>query len=469
MARGADTELVRRLRAGDGSAFAELDRRHRRALTAYARRLLRSEHDAEDVVQDALLSAHRTLTDPDRPDVADLKPWLYALVRNRAIDEVRRARRTDVELADERLPSTEGDPAMILHRKETVRRLVEDIAELPDQQRTALLMREVDGVRAEEVGAHLGVSTQAAQMLVARARGALVRARGARDASCHEIRDQLSLAYEQGVRATEHALRHVQDCPSCRAFRRDLRRVDRRLAALTPPFWLALPVLAAKVGGGGKLAAGAAAATLAVAGAGLVILQEDTVREGEPTPLRLLGAGAATGQRISLGEKLPPGTAITYAKVEIPAGAPRDPRSRTLRLTCPGAMRAVGLAVPDRELGLRYRFTPPPDGRHRYVLVRFADDILAAPLRTRLGIVCKQPDALGSVIANPRRARAGEEAGRICAEQENVLRSPGRTYQGSVGFGDRVVVLRRSDSGAWTRILTEFRLRGWVRSSALCD
>lgn len=468
MARGADTELVRRLRAGDGSAFAELDRRHRRALTAYARRLLRSEHDAEDVVQDALLSAHRTLTDPDRPDVADLKPWLYALVRNRAIDEVRRARRTDVALPDERLPSTEGDPAMILHRKEAVRRLVEDIAELPDQQRTALLMREVDGVRAEQVGAHLGVSTQAAQMLVARARGALVRARGARDASCHEVRDQLALAYEQGVRATEHALRHAQGCPACRAFRRDLRRVDRRLAALTPPFWLALPVLAGKVGGG-KLAAGAAAATLAVAGAGLVILQEDTVREGEPAPLRLLGAGAATGRRVSLGEKLPPGTAITYAKVEIPAGAPRDPRTRTLRLTCPGSMRAVGLAVPERELGLHYDFTPPLNGRSRYLLVRFADDILAAPLRTRLGIVCKQPDALGSVIANPRRARAGEEAGRICVERENVLRSPGRLYQGSVDFGDLVVVLRRSASGRWTQILTEFRLRGWVRSSALCD
>jgi len=230
-------------------------------------------------------------------------------------------------------------------------------------------------------------------------------------------------------------------------------------------------VLAAKVtgGGGGKAAAGATVAVLAVAGAGLVVLDRDIVEEGESTPLRLLGAGAATGQRIALGDKLPKGTAITYAKVELPAGAPERPGTRTLRLTCPGRMRAVGLAVPDRELGLPYAFTPPPNGRTGFVVVKFEDDILARPLRTRLGVVCKQPDAQGSVIANPRRAQAGETAGRICADRANVLRSPGRIYLGSVGFGDLVVVRRASASGTWTRITTEFRLTGWVRTASLCE
>jgi hypothetical protein len=396
-------------------------------------------------------------------------------VRNRAIDETRRRSSAHVavgELPAEHGDQGRGDPAVIFTRKETVRRLVEDIAELPDQQRAALLMREVDGVRAEEVGVQLGVSTEAAQMLVARARGSLVRARGARDADCPDVREQLAVAYERGVRAPEHALRHTKQCDACRSYRKGLRRVDRRLRALTPPIWLVPAVLAAKVtggGGAGKTATVGAVAVLAVAGTGLVVLERDTVSEGEATPLRLLGAGAATGKRITLGDKLPAGTAITYAKVELPAGAPEQPGARTLRLSCPGRMRAVGLAVPDRELGVPYRFTPPPDGRSRFVVVKFEDDILAQPLRTRLGIVCKQPDAQGSVIANPRRARAGETAGRICVAQENVLRSPGRIYLGSVGFGDQVVVRRRSATGTWTRITTEFRLTGWVRTAALCE
>lgn len=473
MARRVDTDIVSRLRAGDGAAFAELDRRHRRALIAYARRLLRAEHDAEDVVQDALVSAHRALTTGTA--VHDLKPWLHALVRNRAIDETRRRKHDHVpagEYVAERGDEGTGDPAVILTRKETVRRLVEDIAELPEQQRVALLMREVDGIRAEAVGTELGVSTEAAQMLVARARGSLVRARSARDADCPDVREQLALAHERGVRAPEHALRHTRSCDACRSYRKGLRRVDRRLQALTPPIWLVPAVVATKLtggSGGGKALAGATVAVLAVAGTGLVVLERDTVKEGEATPLRLLGAGAATGKRIELGDELPKGTAITFAKVELPAGAPGKLGTRTLRLTCPGRMRAVGLAVPDRELGLPYAFTPPPDGRTRFVVVRFEDDILAKPLRTRLGIVCKQPDAQGSVIANPRRAGAGETAGRICSDQENILRSPGRIYLGSVGFGDQVVVRRRSDSGAWTRITTEFRLTGWVRTAALCD
>ncbi len=57
--RDDDPELARRIRAGDDAAFATLDERHRRALTRYARTLLRrSEHDAEDVVQDVLIRAH---------------------------------------------------------------------------------------------------------------------------------------------------------------------------------------------------------------------------------------------------------------------------------------------------------------------------------------------------------------------------------------------------------------------------
>ena len=86
-----DSELARRVGNGDAEAFASLDARYRSTLIRYASTLLRrSEHDAEDVVQDVLIRAHDTLRRGDRPD--ELRPWLYRLTRNRAIDEVRRKR-----------------------------------------------------------------------------------------------------------------------------------------------------------------------------------------------------------------------------------------------------------------------------------------------------------------------------------------------------------------------------------------
>src|SRR3954449_5457130 len=109
--RTADADLARRLAAGDDDAFATLDARYRRALVRYARGLLRrSEHDAEDVVQDVLIRAHVALRGGDGP--AELRPWLYRLTRNRAIDEVRRARWGDEALGDDDtlLASEREDP-----------------------------------------------------------------------------------------------------------------------------------------------------------------------------------------------------------------------------------------------------------------------------------------------------------------------------------------------------------------------
>src|SRR3954468_7764318 len=86
-----DAALARMVADGDETAFSQIDERYRRQLTRYARSLLRrSEHDGEDVVRDVLLRARAVLRPGDRPE--QRRPWLYRLGRNRAIDEVRRAR-----------------------------------------------------------------------------------------------------------------------------------------------------------------------------------------------------------------------------------------------------------------------------------------------------------------------------------------------------------------------------------------
>ncbi len=183
--RSDDGELARRVVAGDGAAFAMLDERHRGALTRYAGSLLRRcEHDAEDVVQDVLIRAHDALRAGERPE--ELRPWLYRLTRNRAIDEVRRARWGNEALDGESIVSRDdrADRASVLRDKESMRRLVEDLSDLPVRQRIALLGRELDDQSPEQVAAQLAVSVMAARKLAIRARENLIKTRDARDADC---------------------------------------------------------------------------------------------------------------------------------------------------------------------------------------------------------------------------------------------------------------------------------------------
>src|ERR1044072_2606203 len=90
-----DDELVLRFRNGHDAAFSEIHRLFRAALTAFARRMLHgSGHDPEDVIQDAFIRAYRGLRVTDRPMA--LRPWLYMIVRNRALDTLRAPQRSTV-------------------------------------------------------------------------------------------------------------------------------------------------------------------------------------------------------------------------------------------------------------------------------------------------------------------------------------------------------------------------------------
>src|SRR3954452_6853714 len=91
----SDDQLVLAFRNGDEAAFTEIHRRFRTALTGFARRMLKgSGHDPEDVIQDAFIRAYRGLRVTDRPMA--LRPWLYMIVRNRALDTLRAPQRATV-------------------------------------------------------------------------------------------------------------------------------------------------------------------------------------------------------------------------------------------------------------------------------------------------------------------------------------------------------------------------------------
>jgi RNA polymerase sigma factor (sigma-70 family) len=470
--RPDDAELSRRVAAGDGAAFATLDERHRRALVRYARSLLRrSEHDAEDIVQDVLIRAHDALRAGKAPD--ELRPWLYRLTRNRAIDEVRRARWGADALDDEAVVVADDrqDPEAVLRRRETMRRLVDDLADLPVRQRTALLARELDGHSPEQVAAQLGVSVPAAQMLATRARENLLKARAAHEADHDEIRAALLDARERGVRPAEHVLRHVKQCDACGAYQRDLRRLSRQLQALNPAIGLPLIGAVAKLaGGGGGKAAAAGAVTVALAATGgVLVLEHETVKTGDPAPFMLKGIKPLVGRSVSTGSRVPAGTALVTARVRVPAGAPENGERRSVTLACPAGMKVAGMQAPEQDFPMSYGLSK---GTILHYSTRagidFGGAILPRSYDVTVGVLCRRPGARGSIADNPRLPRAGETAGRVCARADYLYVSPGHLVAGTVFRGQPLSITRRSASGRWVRVITDTRSRGWLDARSLC-
>jgi RNA polymerase sigma factor (sigma-70 family) len=169
----SDDALVARFRAGNDAAFTEIHARFRAPLIAFARRMLRGTgHDAEDVVQDAMIRAYRGLRVTDRPMV--LRPWLYMIVRNRALDELRTPQRTDCfddEIGLFAVP--DSDPADRIAERDEMRQLVAEIGRLPERQRMALVMREFDGRSHAETARALHTTVPATKSLIIRARSNL--------------------------------------------------------------------------------------------------------------------------------------------------------------------------------------------------------------------------------------------------------------------------------------------------------
>lgn len=162
----SDERLVRLVRAGSHPAFTEVVHRYRPALVRYTGRLVGAER-AEDVVQQALASAHAALLSDERP--IDLKPWLYRIAHNAALNLLRGDREIlGLDDHEEELvgPSVETQA----EQRERFRSILRAMEALPAAQRDALLLRELEGRSHEEIAAALGVSPGAARQHLMRAR-----------------------------------------------------------------------------------------------------------------------------------------------------------------------------------------------------------------------------------------------------------------------------------------------------------
>ncbi len=166
-----EAALVARVAAGEAPAFRALVDRHLPTVLAIARRMLRDDAEAEDVAQETLLRLWRNAARLDLGE-GGVRPWLRRVAANLCIDRVRAQRNTSLGDA---LPE-EVEPASqmtTLAERELGRRVDAALKALPERQRLALTLFHYEGMSQIEVGNVMGISDEAVESLLARARRAL--------------------------------------------------------------------------------------------------------------------------------------------------------------------------------------------------------------------------------------------------------------------------------------------------------
>lgn len=374
LALRGDEYLVARIRSGDQVAFEVVYDRYAAPLLSFCRHMLARSDDAEDAVQQVFVSAHAGLRESDR--AVALKPWLYAIARNRCISVIR-ARRD--------VPDAHIEPACAGLREAAqgradLRELLDDLSDLPEQQRAALLLTELDDLSHADAASVLQCEASQVKGLVFRARAGLIERRDARATPCAEIREELATA-RKGTLRKGRLKHHLKQCPGCSAYREEVRHQRRMMALILPVIpgaGLKRAVLAATVAGGGAGGAGGltlmgsslATATLAklaaagvlVAGAGIAGTEALDRREATPTgspaartarPLsRTAPTRAASGSPLTARSASQPG-----ARRATPGTPPRVVRAKA---PTRGRSEALGKSKADKGRLTSSRPATPP-------------------------------------------------------------------------------------------------------------
>ena len=271
----SDERLVALVRRGNQPAFEALVARYQARLLAFCRHMLSSKEDAEDVLQEVFAAAFNAMLADDRP--INVRPWLYRIARNRSLNHLRRTQAVGVDSMDIHLSEGGTTTADKVHKREEFRLLVADVQDLPETQRTALLLREIDALSYEQIADAMETTVPSVKSLLVRARVSLAEAAEARLLTCEEVRDELGEVAEGLRRTSAPVRRHLRQCDRCATFRKQLRETNKALAAIFPvaPLLLLKKTLLAHLGttaaasGGTAAAAGGSAAGAAAAGGAL--------------------------------------------------------------------------------------------------------------------------------------------------------------------------------------------------------
>ncbi len=166
----SDERLIAYMRQGNTAAFEVLVSRYETRLLAFCRHLLGSREDAEDVLQEVMTAAFNAILADERP--INVRPWLYRIARNRSLNHLRRAQAIGVDSMDTHFSDHGASTADKVHEREEFRLLVGDIHELPETQKTALVLREMDALSYEQI-AEAMETTRAQRQVAARARAGI--------------------------------------------------------------------------------------------------------------------------------------------------------------------------------------------------------------------------------------------------------------------------------------------------------
>src|SRR5262245_56436483 len=284
-------------RSGNAGAFETIVDRYQGRLLGFCRQMLGSTEDAEDVLQEVFVNAYRAMLADERE--INLRPWLYRICRNRCLNHLRKPT-ADAQESMDMVPVVEAaSTAEKVSNREEFRQLLSDVGKLPETQRTALLLREMDAMSYEEIAAAMETSVPSVKSLLVRARISLAEASQARQLTCGEVRLELAEAAEGLRKVSGPVRRHIRDCDECTDFRSQVRSNDKALAALAPVGLLAglKAFVLGKLGLGGA----SGSASTGGAGAGATAGAAGATTAGAGATAAATGAGAVASAGAALG------------------------------------------------------------------------------------------------------------------------------------------------------------------------
>jgi len=297
-----DEKLIAMVRAGNPGAFEAIVDRYQGRLLGFCRQMLGSTEDAEDVLQEVFVNAYKAMLADERE--INLRPWLYRIARNRCLNYLRKPK-ADAQESMDMVPEVEAaSTAEKVHNREEFRQILSDVNKLPETQRAALLLREMDALSYEEIAAAMETTVPSVKSLLVRARISLAEASQARLLTCGEVRVELSEAAEGLRKVSAPVRRHVRECDECADFRSQVRTNEKALAALFPvgPLIAFKGFIASKLGLGGASGASAGAAGAGAAGAGAGAVGGGVAAFGGGSAASGLGAlGGAIGTKAAAG------------------------------------------------------------------------------------------------------------------------------------------------------------------------
>ena len=365
----SDERLVALVRRGNQAAFEALVARYQSRLLAFCRHMLSSREDAEDVLQEVFAAAFNAMLADER--AINVRPWLYRIARNRSLNHLRRTQAIGVDSMDIHLSEGGLTTADKVHKREEFRLLVSDVQDLPETQRTALLLREIDALSYEQISEAMETTVPSVKSLLVRARVSLAEAAEARLLTCEEVRDELGEVAEGLRRTTAPVRRHLRTCERCVTFRKQLRANNKALAAVFPvaPLLLLKKTLLAHFGmtaaasGGTAAAAGGSAAAASAGGAAIQAGASALATKAAAglAAAAIVTAGAVEVKHVAVDRSAAPATVAA-------AVAPARRRSRhALRARRRGLDPAAGRPAPGRHQRPRAppAARPPPSRRRR--------------------------------------------------------------------------------------------------------